>query len=140
MRETDTRCALWFRLLLHYRYSYRAINRRSMRRPTHSSRSTTAIRRGSSLSERKGERLDAGIEKLNFEQPVVDRSRLPEQLIEPLFCGSAVPLLVHVAAVRVSRRTAIEKHAEAYRRTTGRGTHHQMQVARVKSVNEAPVC
>src|SRR5437016_2947861 len=90
-------------------------------------------------SERKDISLHARIEKLDFEHSIGNRLGLPDELVEPLFGGRAVALLVDVSSVSIPRRAPIEEHAETYRRSARWRSHDQMQIARVKTVGDAPV-
>ena len=66
-------------------------------------------------AERERERLHAGIEELDLELSIADRSRLSEQLIQALFDGHAVAGSVNVAAVSGSRWLTINRHSKTYR-------------------------
>src|SRR5437016_6310876 len=90
-------------------------------------------------SERKDISLHAQIEKLDLEHSIGNRLGLPDELVEPLFSGRAVALLVDVGPVSIPRRAPIKEHAETYRRSARWRSHHQMQVARAESVDDASV-
>src|SRR5204862_2971978 len=94
--------------------------------------------RGAS-SERKDISLHARIEKLDLEHSIGNRLGLPDELVEPLFSGRAVALLVDVGPVSIPRRAPIKEHAETYRRSARWWSHDQMQIARVKPVDDASV-
>src|SRR5207248_4799521 len=90
-------------------------------------------------SERKDISLHARIEKLDLEHSIGNRLGLPDELVEPLFRGRAVALLVDVGPVSIPRRAPIKEHAETYRRSARWRSHDQMQIARVEPVDDAPV-
>src|SRR5206468_9793945 len=90
-------------------------------------------------SERKHVSLDAGIEKLDLEQPIHNGLGLSDELVEPLLRHRAVALFVHVPAASIARRLTVNEHAESYRRSSGERSHDQMQIARVKPIDDASV-
>jgi hypothetical protein len=55
------------------------------------------------LSERERERLGAGVEELDLERAVVDRTLLPDQLVHPLFVEQTRSVLVDVGPARGAR-------------------------------------
>ena len=67
---------------------------------------------GSTKSE--SECLDARIEKLNLEEPIVDGAGLPYQLVQPRLDCRAVALLIHVRAVRGARWLPIDQDAKTH--------------------------
>src|SRR5207244_1272975 len=107
-------------------------------RQARSARRHAGRARGAS-SERKDISLHARIEKLDLEHSIGNRPGLPDELVETLFSGLAVALLVDVGPMSIPRRAPIEQHAETYRRSARGWSHDQMQIARVKSVDDAPV-
>src|SRR2546428_9103641 len=84
-------------------------------------------------AERERKRLHAGIEKLDLEAAIRDRPRLADQVIQALLGHRALALLVDVAAVRASRRLAVDAHAEPHRRTFRRRSQDHMEIAGVKA-------
>ena len=60
------------------------------------------------LAEREGERLHTGIEKLDFELAIGDRSRLSNQLIQAVLGDSTFALVVDVASMVRTRRPSID--------------------------------
>src|SRR5438128_8509973 len=117
--------------LLRERRHKRAGQARSARR--HAGRAWGAS------SERKDISLHARIEKLDLEHSIGNRLGLPDELVEPLFSGRAVALLVDVGPVSIPRRAPIKEHAETYRRSATWRSHDQVQIARVKPVDDATV-
>src|SRR4051812_45160547 len=59
-------------------------------------------------SEREHERLDAGVEELDLEPPVVDRAWLADQLVHPLVVGGAGAALVDVDAPGLAGCLAVD--------------------------------
>jgi hypothetical protein len=55
-------------------------------------------------AEREREHLGAGIEELELELAIADRSRLTDEVVEPWLGDGPVALFVDVSAVRVARR------------------------------------
>src|SRR5207247_642084 len=84
-------------------------------------------------AEREAERLDAWIEKLDFELAVDDRALLPDQLIGALFGHNAAALLIDVSAVRRTGRLPGEANDKS-RRGTGRGFDQQLLNAALRLV------
>ena len=68
---------------------------------------------GAGSAERDGKRLNARIEKFDFKQPINDRRRLPDQLVQPLFARHAIALFVRITAVGCSGRLAVDEHTKA---------------------------
>jgi len=66
------------------------------------------------LSECERERFNSGIEKLDLELALVDRSRLPDQLIQALLGHAAMAVVVDVSAMGRAHRLAIDEHAETH--------------------------
>jgi hypothetical protein len=52
------------------------------------------------LSECERERLGAGVEELDLERAVVDRTLLPDQLVHPLFVEQTRAVLVNIGPSR----------------------------------------
>jgi hypothetical protein len=52
------------------------------------------------LSERERKRLGAGVEELDLERAVVDRTLLPDQLVHPLFIEQTRAVLVNIGPSR----------------------------------------
>jgi hypothetical protein len=76
------------------------------------------------------------LEELDLEPPSLDRLGLPNELIEPLLRDRAVALLVDVGAMRSTRRSAVQQHAKAHRLAARGRSHHEMQIARVKPIDD----
>ena len=66
----------------------------------------------SAESERKS--FHAGIGKLDLELAINDRLRLPDQLIQPLFCDRTAALVVNVNSVSSPGRLSIDEHAKLH--------------------------
>jgi len=54
--------------------------------------------------------LHAGVEKLDLEPSVSDAPWLADHLMQSLFAQHASALLIHISALRRSRRSSIEEH------------------------------
>jgi hypothetical protein len=65
-------------------------------------------------AEREGERLHAGVQKLNLELSFRDRSRLSNQLIQPLLGDRAVSLLVEIGPMSCAPRLSVDEHSKRY--------------------------
>src|SRR5215467_4210115 len=91
------------------------------------------------LAERKRKRLDAGIEKLDLERPVFNRSLLADQLIQTIAVDDAVALLVDVHTRIVERRSAVEQYAKTHGLAARLRTKHEMEIARVKAKDDLAV-
>jgi hypothetical protein len=83
-------------------------------------------------AKREHESLRAHVDDLYLEPSVGDQLRLPDQLIQSLYCNHAVALLVNVNAVSKARRRPVESHAESHGRSTRRWPHDEIKVARVE--------
>src|SRR4051794_22726478 len=59
-------------------------------------------------AERERERLHTGIEELDLELSIDDRSRLSNQLIQALLDDRSVALVVHVSSIARTRRLSID--------------------------------
>lgn len=90
-------------------------------------------------TERERERLDAGIEELNFELTSNDRRRLPDQLIQTRLHHRPIAGGVSVYTVSRTRRLAVERDAKTNRHGLPSGAHHEMHVARAEAVVEPSV-
>ena len=66
-------------------------------------------------------------------------SRLPDQLIQPLFCHRAVALVVNVNSVSSARRLSIDEHAKSHGRSSRCRSHDEMKIAGVKAIRDPPV-
>src|SRR4029450_2285035 len=64
-------------------------------------------------AERKGEGLDARGEELDLELTILDRARLPDELIQALLRCRSIALGVHVAAVSRPRRLSVDEDGKA---------------------------
>ena len=65
-----------------------------------------------SSAERERERFHAGIEELDLELSIGDRSRLSNQLIQALLGDRAVALVVDVTSMACARRLSIDQHSK----------------------------
>src|ERR1700722_18864683 len=79
--------------------------------------------------EGESEGLHAGIEKLDFEGAVGDRTVLPDELIEALLVDHALAVGIDVRAVIGAGRHAVDRHSETDRLVVGRRTEKEMQNA-----------
>ena len=86
--------------------------------------------------ERERERFDASIEKLDLELAVVNRPRLPNQLIQPLLGHPAITVVVDISAMCRARRLLIDEHAEAHGRSARCWSQDEVEITRVKSVRD----
>src|ERR1051326_9311767 len=89
------------------------------------------------LSEREDIGADAGIEEFDLERAVLDRSLLPDELIEARFLHAARTIGVHVGAMVGAGRHAVDFHAEANGVAFGR-RQHKINVAGMKPVADGP--
>jgi len=80
----------------------------------------------------------AGIEKLDLEEPVLDRCRLPDQLVHPLVSERSDTVPVHVRPVAAAWRLPIEQHPEPDRVPARLGCHDEIQVPGVEPVGDLP--
>src|SRR5262245_10543230 len=90
------------------------------------------------LAERERESFHAGAEKLDFELPIDDGIRLPDQLIETLFGHRAVALFVNVNAVGLARRLSIDQHTKLDGCFRCGRAHNQVKIAGVEAIDDAP--
>jgi hypothetical protein len=80
------------------------------------------------------------VEKLDLEQSIADRLRLPDQVVQPRLGKSAVALAVDVNTVGIAWRHPIEENAkQPHRSSTRCRPHHQVNIARVEAVSDALV-
>src|SRR6266542_2570786 len=91
-----------------------------------------------SLAEGEHVSLDARLEEGDLEGAVRDRSRLPDQLIQPLVHHRAVALFVNVEPVRVPGRPSVDEHAERNGGPWRPWTQDQVDVARVEAERDPP--
>src|SRR5262245_64566102 len=89
-------------------------------------------------AERERERLHAGVEELDLEPSIGDRSRLPDQLIQALFDSGAVAAVIDVATMRGTGRLPVDRDAEADTAPRTR-PHDEVQVAGVKAIYDPAV-
>jgi hypothetical protein len=82
-------------------------------------------------AEREDEDLNLRIVERDLEQVVGDGAALPHELVEALVHGISEPVLVHVYAVRRSRRLSVDEHSESDGCARSRRAHHQVQIAGV---------
>src|SRR5580692_5882336 len=95
----------------------------------HFSRLQTSTR---TSTKSEGKRLHARIEEFNFEGPVFNRPLLPDELIQPVLLNRAVAIRVGVAAVILTRWSAVKLNREPNRLAILRRSQHQVQIARMK--------
>src|SRR5438046_1013212 len=88
-------------------------------------------------TEREREHLDFRLQEFDLELPVLDRRRLTDQLVHPWLDDDAAAVGVDVAAVRSPRRAAIDENAKRHALALRLRAHHKMQVAGVKTVDDA---
>src|SRR5262245_50140182 len=94
---------------------------------------------GQASAEGETKSLNAGFEKLDLEQAIRDRLRLPDQLIEPLFANGTPPVLVDGEPARSTGRLSIDQHTKPHRCALRGRAHDEMQVAGVKAVGDAAI-
>ena len=89
----------------------------------------------------EGERigLNARGEKADFERAVGDWSALPHKLVEPLLGDHAASLGIGIRAVAVTGWRTIDRDLEWDRSATRSRSEHQMQIARVKPIDDGTV-
>jgi hypothetical protein len=63
------------------------------------------------------EGLDPRIEKLDLELSVLDRLRLPDQLIYPLFGDRAITLVINIDSVSGRRQLSVNEYAKPHGRS-----------------------
>jgi hypothetical protein len=73
------------------------------------------VQYGAALAKRKSESLDTWDEELDFHRSLANGAWLSDQLIKARLGYRAVTLFVHIEAVRVAWRFAVNRHAEAHR-------------------------
>src|SRR6478735_8116187 len=86
-----------------------------------------------SSSKCEGERLHARCGELDFEYMILDLSRLPYQLIQPVTGDDSVALFVGIFPVLFSGRMAVDGYSIVDGLALGPGTEDKMQIARVES-------
>src|SRR5580765_7476532 len=91
-------------------------------------------------SERKRERLNPRIEEFDLEGPVLDFTRLPDQLIEAVLGHGAVALSVGVHSVFVARSSAIEPNSEPHRLAAGCRAKDQVEIPGVEAEDHGARC
>src|SRR6266511_2642612 len=91
-----------------------------------------------SLAEGEDVALDARLEEGDLEGAVRDRSRLPDQLIQPLVHHRAVALFVDVESARFAGRLTVDEHAEGNGGPWRPWTQDQVDVARVEAERDPP--
>ena len=94
---------------------------------------------GGMSTEREAERSSTLVEELDLELPIGDRSGLPDELVEAGLDDRALAVGVHVEAVRVARRLAVESHAEPTRCTDRSSREDQVHVPSVEAVHDRRV-
>ena len=95
--------------------------------------------RSRQLAEREGIRLYPCIQKLDLECSIDDWLGLSNQLMEPLIDDRSITALVHIHSVRGARWLPIDRHAKANGTFSSRWTHYEMEIARVKAVDDPAV-
>src|SRR6476660_4324148 len=83
-------------------------------------------------AERESERLDARVEEPDLELAVGDGPGLPDQLIQALIDGLSVALGVDVDSMSGAGRFSVDEDPKADGRPSGRGSHYEVKIARVK--------
>ena len=103
----------------HRRMSYDGFTRADSRRCRNSSRQVQAQAANSryagtatSLPEREHVDLNIGVEERDLEGVLGDRTRLADELVEPLFDNCAVAIPINVNPPRRSRRVPVEEYLE----------------------------
>src|SRR5215471_14764757 len=89
---------------------------------------------GSTKGER--ERLHTGVQEFNLKQPIDDRLRLPDQLIQALFDDGAIALVADIAALPGPGRLTVNRDAKTHGTVRSRRPHNHVQVARVKAIRD----
>src|SRR5437773_12025634 len=82
--------------------------------------------------------LDSGLEESDLEGAFRYRSRLPDQLIQPLAHHRAVALFVDVEPVRLPGRLTVDEHAERNGGPWRPWTQDEVDVARVEAERDPP--
>ena len=91
----------------------------------------------SSSAECKYVCLDAGCEEGDHERTVGDRSRLANQLIEPLLGYASAALFVGVEAVRIAGTFTVDQYPEHHRSTLRTRSHDEVDVAGVEAEEDS---
>src|SRR5471030_1327767 len=89
-------------------------------------------------AEGEGIGLGAGVQEFDAEGVVGHRAGLPHQLVQALAGDGAAAIGAGVAAMVLARRGAVDGDAEAHRFAISTGTEHQVQVAGMETVDDAP--
>src|SRR5271166_4786452 len=87
-------------------------------------------------AEGESEDLHAGIEELDGEIAILDRTDLPDELIQALPVDHALAVGGDIGAVILLRRGAIDRDPEADRFAVRRRPENQMQIASVKTIDD----
>src|SRR5215475_10885281 len=95
----------------------------------------------SRLRSAEGERvrLHAGLRERELEGAVGDGTALSDELIQPGLHDLAEPPVIDVCSVVCARRFAVYEHAERHGRPRYSRSHHDIEIARVETVSDAPV-
>ena len=86
-------------------------------------------------AERESERFHAGIEKLDLELSIDDRSRLSNQLIQPLLRDRAITSLVYVTSMAYARRLSVDEDSKGCGSSASGWSHDEVEIARVEPVS-----
>src|SRR5262249_8905063 len=89
------------------------------------------------LSEREHVRLGAALEERDLEGLLADRVVLAHELVQTPVPEQSAPILLDVHAVRWARSLSVHEHAEGNRLSCC-GGQHEMRVARVEPIGDAP--
>src|ERR1700733_11983688 len=90
-------------------------------------------------AERECKSLQARIEKLDLESTVRNRAALANELIETLARDSAAAVGIDVGAVIAAGNAAVDCHPKADRLAVPRRPENEMQVARMKTIDNAAI-
>jgi hypothetical protein len=80
----------------------------------------------------------SGVEKLDFEFSIGDRSRLSNQLIQAWLRNRAETLFVDITSMAHTRRLSIDRHLEDYTSSARGRSHDEVEIARMKPVCDSP--
>jgi hypothetical protein len=89
-------------------------------------------------AEGERERFHIGIEELDLEPSIGDRSGLSNQLIQALLGDRAVALVVDVSSMARARRPSIDQHSKRNGSSASGGSHDEVEIARMKLVCDPP--
>src|SRR5580698_6999798 len=95
-------------------------------------------RSASTKSKREG--LRAGIQELDLKGAVLNRILLADELVEAVVDNLPVTLRVGIHSMILSRRLAVNQHAESNRLSVGSRPQHQVHIPRVEAVNDFASC